>query len=107
LVFILAYCCFAINLTIFKTINFFVLIYRVFLIEFEIVILLGKNLKLINKLYRFLRKIIRIKKAIESSKLNILDKIVKYRVEKKYQDLVFCYLINFELIIEFSKLLNC
>jgi len=65
--------------------------------------LLATNLMLINKLYKFLRKAIKIREAIKSSKLDILNKIVKCKVKEESQNLEFCYSINFELIIEFGK----
>jgi len=69
--------------------------------------LLAANLILINKLYKLLRKAIKIKKAIKDSKLNILDKNVKYKIKEKFRDLEFCYLINLKSIIKFAKLLSC
>jgi len=100
--FILACYCFVVNLISFKTINFFISIYCIFLVKFEAIILLVllvANLILTNKFYRFLRKTIEIQKTIKSFKLNILDKIVKYKVEKEFQlDLEFCCLIDFKSI---------
>jgi len=69
--------------------------------------LLATNLILVNKLYKFLRKAIKIKKAIKSFRLNILDKIVKYKIKEKFQDLEFCCLINLKSTIKFAKLLSC
>jgi len=69
--------------------------------------LLATNLILINKLYKFLRKAIKIKKTIKNFKLDILHKIVKYKVREEFQDLEFCCLINLKLIIKFVKLLSC
>ena len=97
-------------MTIFKIIRFLISIFRVFLVEYKIVallVLLATNLILINKLYRFLRKTIEIIEAIKSSKLDILDKIVRCKVREEFRDLEFCCSINFESIIESVKLLNC
>jgi len=77
------------------------------LIEFEIVVLLAKNLILINKFYKFLREVIRVKKTIKSFELDILDKIVKCKIKEKYRDLVFRYSINSKLVIESSKSSSC
>ncbi len=107
--FVLARYCFAINLTTFKKINFFILIFRVFLVKFEIVALLAllaTNLILINKLYKFLREAIKIEETIKSSKLDILNKIVKCKVREKFQDLEFCRSINSKSIIESTKSSN-
>ena len=55
-----------------------------------------------------MRKTIEIIEAIKSSKLDILDKIVKYKVEKEFQlDLEFCCLIDFKSIKYRTNLLNC
>jgi len=104
--FVLARYCFAINSTIFETIDFFILMFRVFLVEFEIVALLAllaTNLILINKLHKFLCEAIKIKKTIKSFKLNILNKIVRCKVREEFQDLKFCRLMNFKSIIESTK----
>jgi len=56
------------------------LIFLVFLIKFEVVILLAllaTNLILINTLYKFLCEAIKIKKIIESFKSNISNKIAR------------------------------
>jgi len=59
----------------------------VFLVEFEIVALLAllvTNLTLINKLCKFLREAIEIRETIESSKLDILNKIVRCKVKEVF-----------------------
>jgi len=71
---------FVTNLIIFEITSYFILIFVVFLIEFEVVILLAllvANSILINALYKFLCKAIEIKRAIESSKSNISNKIAR------------------------------
>jgi len=83
--------------------------YRVFLVGFEIVTLLAllaTNLISINKLYKFLRKAIKIERAIKDSKLDILDKIVRWKVREEFRDLEFRYSIDSKSIIESIKLLN-
>ncbi len=97
-------------MTIFKIIRFLISIFRVFLVEYKIVallVLLATNLILINKLYRFLRKTIEIIEAIKSSKLDILDKIVRCKIEKEFRDLEFCCSINSKSIIKSTRLSSC
>jgi len=63
------------------------LIFCVFLVKFKIAVLfvlLAANLILINKFYKFLRKTIKIEKIIKNSKLDILNKILKYKVKKEF-----------------------
>jgi len=100
---------FVVNLTIFKIIDFLISIFRVFLVEFEVVALLAllaTNLILINKFYKFLCEAIKIRETIKSSKLNILNKIVRCKVKEEFQDLEFCCSINLKLIIEFVRSSN-
>lgn len=85
--FVLARRRFAIDLTIFETIDFLVSMCRVFLIGFGAVTLLAKDLISMNELHRSLREAIEMRGAMKSSKSNILDEVVKCGVKEKYQDL--------------------
>jgi len=65
---------------------------RVFLVEFEVVTLLAllaTNLILVNELHGSLREAIEVRGAIKSFELDILDKIVRYKVREDIRDLEF------------------
>jgi len=53
-----------------------------------------------------LRKAIKVRATIKSSKLDILDKIVRCKVKEKDRDLEFRRSINSELIIQSTRLSN-
>ena len=107
--FVLARRRFVVDLTIFRTIDFLISMFRVFLVEFGIVALLAllaANLILMNELHEFLREAIEIRGTMKSSKSNILDEIVRCKVREGFRDLEFRRSMNFKLIIEFAKSLG-
>jgi len=105
--FVLARRRFVVDLTIFETIDLFISMFRVFLVEFGVVALLAllaTNLISMNELHRFLREAIEIREAMKSFELDILDEIVRCKVREGFRDLEFRRSMNFESIIEFVEL---
>jgi len=75
---------------------------RVFLVEFEIVTLLtllAENLILINKLHEFLPEAIEMRRTTKSSELDILNEIVRCKVEEEIRNLELRRPMNSESII--------
>jgi len=100
---------FVVDLTIFETIDFLISMFRVFLARFEVVALLAllaTNLISMNELHEFLREAIEIRRAIKSSKLDILDEVVKCKVREEFRDLEFRRSMNSKLIIKLARSSN-
>jgi len=93
--FVLARRRFAVDLTIFGTIDLLISMFRVFLVGFGVVALLAllaANLISMNELHGSLREAIEMGGAMESFELDILDKIVKCKVREEFRDLEFIML---------------
>jgi len=104
--FVLARRRFVVDLTIFKTIDLLISMFRVFLVEFEVVALLAllaTNLIPMNELYEFLREAIEVRGTMKSSKLDILDEIVKCKVGEEFRDLEFRRPMDPKLVIELAR----
>jgi len=104
--FVLARRRFAIDLTIFGTIDLLISMFRVFLVEFEVVVLLALlagNLISMNELHEFLREAIEMKGAMKSFESDILDEIVRCKVREEFRNLEFRRPMNSKSIIELAR----